>query len=80
MADLTLRSMPLRSFIPRTLPVLRDWDSGLTVVFSWHSMLSAGDAEPFSIPLGLYISKDEPEDEVRHLSGLSCDTAKLIPF
>ena len=29
-------------------------------------MLSAQDAEGLSIPLGLYASRDEPRDEVRH--------------
>jgi hypothetical protein len=31
-------------------------------------MLSAGDAEKLTIPLSIYASNDEPEDEVRKLT------------
>jgi hypothetical protein len=46
-------------------------ETPLDAVASVHpAMLSAGDAEPLSVPLGLYPSKDEPEDEYKKILGV----------
>lgn len=36
----------------------------MTVMFHAYRMLSAKDADDLSVPLGLFISKDEPKKEV----------------
>ncbi len=42
-------------------------------------MLSADDANDLSVPLGLFISKDEPIEEVgKYLSSQTCALNKLL--